>query len=112
MAGNDDVVAVLIAEREQLEQRLAAIDAALGALDGTMPVAGMFNRRLQVGEDKLMKVLDYVRRKRGWVRQAEIVRDLDINSGTGSTAVAVLEQQGLLERGPKQDRSLTWRAVK
>lgn len=113
---DDAVLAALKAEREAIEQRLAAIDAALSALTGTMPTTtNHFTSRKQVGDDKLDLVRAILKRNaRSWVRQADIARETDppLNPGTVSTALAVLQENGEVERGGKQDRSFTWRLLR
>ncbi|MGZ6570506.1 MAG: hypothetical protein ACXVHB_06085 [Solirubrobacteraceae bacterium] len=112
---HDRIIESLRAERSELEERVAALDAAIGALEGTAPGAGTNGRRrpggTSVGDDKLDAVRRYIKR-RGKVRQAEITHELGFNSGTVSTATHALMIAGEIERGPKEDRSTTWRAVK
>lgn len=107
---DDAVLRALRDEREAIEQRLAAIDAALFALSGTAATTH-FNSRKQVGDDKLDIIREAFKGKRGWVRQADIVQDTALNPGTVSTALAVLQDKGEVERGQKSNRSVTWRLL-
>ena len=45
------------------------------------------------------------------MRQADITRALDYNSGTVSQATHALMLAGEIEKGPKEDRSITWTYV-
>jgi DNA-binding IclR family transcriptional regulator len=68
-------------------------------------------RRTAVGDDKREAVLAYLREHDGNgkpVRQAEIHKPLGMNSGTVSTALESLRVEGLVARGKKVDRSVTW----
>lgn len=106
---DDTLIASLEAERASLETRLDALNQAIAALTGTRP-ANTAPRSAGVGEDKLAAVREYIR-KRGKVRQAEIASALSFNTGTVSTATHALMLAGEIERGPKENRSVTWRAV-
>lgn len=108
----DELIARLKAEHTELSTRMAAIEQAIAILDGT-PVAALYRPngpRIAVGDDKLEAVRVYIR-ERGRVRQADITRELDLNSGTVSQATQALEREGEIEKGPKEDRSVTWRYV-
>lgn len=114
MTTSDELVGRLQAEHDELEHRMHAIEAAIEALSGTTPVASLYRPtngvRIAVGDDKLEAVRIYIR-ERGRVRQADITRELDMNSGTVSQATAALAREGEIEKGPKEDRSITWRYV-
>lgn len=109
----DPLISRLEDERDALIERVTAIDTAIEALVGTRPDgAPTITRRAgSVGVDKLAAVLEYIR-ERGEVRQAEISRELELNSGTVSTATTALMIQGEIEELPKRDRSKVWRAAK
>jgi hypothetical protein len=110
MAVNDELIQALRDEREAVQARLAAIELALDALTGTQPA--LHTRRKQhVGDDKLDAVRAVLEQTEGWVRQASIVDDTGLNPGSVSTALAVLLDRGEVERGPKRDRSVTWKLV-
>lgn len=111
-------------ELEELDERRDAILLALKTLregGGTIRLIDLFlnqhsrrrpsGRGPGVGEDKLDAVRAYVR-KAGRVRQADITQALDLNSGTVSTALDALEASGEVTRGPKENRSRVWEAVK
>lgn len=111
----DDAIASLQATRAALIRDVEAIDRALkelGALNDRPSFTGSLGRRAyQVGDDKIDAVLEYIQKAGGRARQADIVRDLDINSGTASTALRALEAEGQVAKGPKQNRSATWQLV-
>jgi ribosomal protein S25 len=108
----DPLIGRLHDERDALVERVAAIDQAIEALTGTRPANGatITRRAGSVGEDKLAMVRDYIRAE-GTVRQAEIARELNLNSGTVSTATQALAISGEIEELPKQNRSKVWRAI-
>jgi hypothetical protein len=113
---DDPLILQLEDERQSLRNRLAAVEQAIHALTGSRPDGGsnmrsIYGRSASVGDDKLAAVHGYIK-QRGKVRQAEIVQELGLNSGTVSTATHALLQAGEIERGPKENRSVTWRAVK
>lgn len=101
----------LITEREALLQELAKVDSALSALGGELPAGGLsVGSRPQVGEDKLAQVRAYVQQhgRRGPVRQADIVKDTGLNSGTVSEAVKLMAEAGEITERTKLNRSRTW----
>lgn len=93
----------LESERARILERLTEIDAALGT-NGSA-------RKPQVGEDKIAEVQRFLKGK-GWVRQATIAAELNLNPGTVSEALTYLLGQAEVERGSKQDRSTTWRETR
>lgn len=115
---DDPLIMQLDEERQSLRNRLAAVEHAIEALTGSASAQyhpsnmhSIYGRAGSVGDDKLAAVHGYIK-QRGKVRQAEIVQELGLNSGTVSTATHALLQAGEIERGPKENRSVTWRAVK
>jgi uncharacterized alpha/beta hydrolase family protein len=114
----DDLIAGLRDRREALAAELAAIDGAIAALGGGGSIPAVNHmlssagpRRVSVGDDKVEAVREYIR-ARGKVRQADITNELQFNSGTISQATHALMLAGEIERGPKEDRSVTWRVKK
>ena len=107
-------IAAREAERDSIIEELDALVAALAALDGTDRHTsnghGRARKTPSVGDDKVQKVKDYIF-ERVQVRQAELKDALGLNAGTTSTAVRRLEAEGVIVRGPKVDRSITWRAA-
>lgn len=110
----EDLVAGLRVRREQLAAELAALDGAIAALNGdTIPspanhLISAAGKRVAIGDDKLEAVRKYIA-KHGKVRQADITHATGFNSGTISQATHALMLEGVIERGPKEDRSTTWR---
>ena len=109
---DDEVLQALRKEREAIQHRLDAIELALAALNGTSATTtSHFTGKKQVGDDKLDIVRDAFKGKHGWLRQAAIAAETGLNPGTVSTALAVLQDEGVVERGRKEDRSYTWRLL-
>lgn len=125
----DDVaaeVAKLDAMREQLLEEVAAIDATISVLrngqsasDLVSTILTTFRGRVSVaaprgagvGADKLAQVREYVQ-KHGRVRQSDVARDLDLNSGTVSVALHALQMEGEVENtNRKENRSLVWESA-
>ena len=108
----DDAIASLQQTRARLIRDVEAIDRALkelGAVSDGASFSGSLGRRAyQVGDDKIAAVLEYIEQAGGRARQADITRDLNINSGTASTALRALEAEGQIAKGPKTNRSATW----
>lgn len=105
---DDQIIQHLKNELTALDQRRAALCSAVAALEGTAPPQAPRAGRIAVGEDKIDAVRKYIRSK-GRVRQAEITKALGFNSGTVSTATHALLLAGEIEKGPKEDRSITWK---
>lgn len=109
--------------REQLLEEVAAVDATLTVLRGGNSAADLVNAMLDavrgralpaqrgsgVGADKLEAVREYVQ-LHGRVRQSDIARELELNSGTVSTALHALQLEGVVEPGRKENRSRIWEA--
>lgn len=111
-------IEALEAEREELVERLEAIDLVLKAMregGGTVQLVDLIlnqhsrrrprgGRGPGVGEDRLDAVRAYVK-KMGRVRQADIANELGYNSGTVSTALDALEAEGEIVKRGKENRS-------
>lgn len=111
MEDKDPIIVGLQKEIDALDQRREALCSAVAALTGTAPANGpVSTKKRPVGDDKVEKVRKFIR-DRGRVRQAEITQALGFNSGTTYEATAELERLGEVERGPKEDRSVTWTYV-
>lgn len=106
----DEAAAGLLRARDELQQRLADVNAALVALDVNSDAPRRIGKQA-IGDDKLELVRAYILRN-GRVRQAEIGAELGLNSGTVSVALGRLEQAGEIVQGAKQNRSQTWEPVK
>lgn len=105
----EDLIAGLQERRDAAAAEVAALDAALAALNGnpTTHLLASAGRRVAIGDDKLEAVRKYIA-KHGKVRQADITHATGFNSGTVSQATTALMLDGVIEKGPKEDRSTTW----
>jgi hypothetical protein len=87
-----------------LEQSLGIAPEELGALG----LAGQQPRRTSVGKARLRAVRDCIERT-GEVRQADIVKQLGVNSGTVSVATSALRASGEIQAVGKERGSIIWR---
>lgn len=109
---DDPILAQLQAERSALQERVSAIDTAIAALSGgavpALTATMLKFRGAAVGADKMDRVREYMRRH-GEARQADIARDLQLNTGTISVAMRMLEESGEAKSLGKRNRSQYWR---
>ena len=119
-----DLIPALESERADLERRIEAIDLLLGRKgsvttrlqeqgSGAPPVTTppAVRRGAGVSDVKKRAVLQYVR-SHGRVRQVQIQKDLNENSGAVSLAVRQLQAEGKLEdTGEIEAKSKVWKYV-
>lgn len=100
--------------RSVFEYREQAIESAINGLEVAFgkeidfgPMPGQKAPLLSISEKNLKAVEDYLV-KRGSARQADIVADTKLNSGTVSVALRRLMEDGTVQRGEKERGSQTW----
>jgi hypothetical protein len=91
-------------ERIGLLERTFGISADEGI---SAPLARRQQKRTSVGRAHLLAVHDYIKHH-GRVRQADMVSDLKLNSGTVSVATNVLQDAGNIEAVDKIRGSVVW----
>lgn len=98
--------------RQKYEQRLNLLDQALTSFseNGTTP-PGQIGVPYSIGEDKLNTIRQYMN-DHVQARQADICKDLNLNSGLVSVGMRVLQQLGEVKPGEKRNASRVWELVK
>lgn len=104
-------------QRQALDAREAKVQEALNGLreaaGAEVPEPpgkngdGEVDKPLSISDDRLNKVAKFVVGK-GRVRQADIVSELGLNSGTVSVALRRLELDGKVRQGDKERGSRVW----
>lgn len=93
-----------------LFERINLLEKTLGISSDAIiagPLRRSTQKRTSVGRAHLVAVLDYIK-KYEQVRQADIARDLKLNSGTVSVATGVLSDAGNIEAVDKIRGSIIW----
>lgn len=117
-----DLFTALDEQLEEIRQAREALDAREGALNrardelavafgGTAPARGRPTRagiQQRAAQHHVDAIFDYLK-KHGTARQADIARDLRLNSGTVSVALRQLEDDGHVMAQDLKDRgSVVW----
>lgn len=112
-----DQIAETLKRKEELEAQERALNLAVAGLKGEeLPIEapiptngnGEQHPRLVIGEDKLQRVAEYLRKHKRGARQADIAPALDLNPGTVSVALRKLAESGRAQAGEKREGSTFW----
>jgi hypothetical protein len=96
---------------DELAKRIITLEQWLGLSSGeliTPTLARRWQKRTSVGAARLQAVRNYIERS-GEARQADIVKDLNLNSGTVSVATNALQDAGDIEAIGKERGSVIWK---